>query len=55
MKEKENTARSDGYPELDFPVEPPGGRQAMRQDVCLKSLCLWYFVTAGTGNSCDFG
>ena len=53
--EKENTARSDGFPDLDFRVEPPGGRQAMRQDVYLKSLCLWYFVTAGTGNSCDFG
>lgn len=36
--EKGNTARSDGFPELDFPLEPPGGRQAMRQDICLKSL-----------------
>ena len=27
----------------------------MGRDICLKSLCLRYFVTAGTGNSCDFG
>lgn len=40
---------------MDFSLEPPGGRQAMGQDVCLKSLCLQYFVTAGTGNSRDFG
>lgn len=53
--EKGNTARSDGFPELDFSLEPPGGRQAMGQDICLKSLCLRYFVTAGTGNSWDFG
>lgn len=49
--EKENTARSDGFPELDFPVEPPGGRQAMRQDVCLKSCysrhrkLMWFWTT----------